>query len=76
MENKKYYTELGMLAGIVIGAGIGIVLFASTGNILYIVLAGVGCGIGLSLGAGVDQLQQKQEIKANGATFTTTPEEE
>lgn len=58
MRNKNKYTELGMLAGIVIGAGIGIILYASTGQILYIILAGAGCGIGLSLGAGVDRLKK------------------
>jgi hypothetical protein len=41
IEMKRKYAELGMLFGPVVGGGLGVVLFASTGQVLYIVLAGV-----------------------------------
>jgi hypothetical protein len=61
MEKTQYTAaQLGMLAGIVLGAGIGIVLFAISGNAVYIALAGAGAGIGLALGAGIDSHRKDQ----------------
>jgi uncharacterized membrane protein YccC len=47
-------TQLGMLLGIVIGAAIGVVLFAVTTDALWLTLPGVGVALGLGLGATVD----------------------
>ena len=59
MEKRKYtYTELGMLFGIFIGGGAGTVLFASTGNVLYLTIGGVGVATGLVLGAGLDRTRR------------------
>ncbi len=56
MEERTYtYTQLGMLVGTVIGGGIGVVLFAITGNAVYIAITGAGTAIGIILGAGVDK---------------------
>lgn len=56
MENKKpTYTQLGMLFGIILGAGIGVLLFVLTGNPLYFTVVGVGLVIGLIIGAGKDR---------------------
>ena len=56
MENKKpTYTQLGMLFGIIVGAGIGTLLFVLTGNPLYFTVVGVGLVIGLIIGAGKDR---------------------
>ncbi|MFW5713434.1 MAG: hypothetical protein ACOCYU_02060 [Brevefilum sp.] len=61
MEEKKYsYTQLGMLSGIIIGAGIGVLLFVFTNNPIYFAGAGVGLVIGLILGAGYDRQKKKQ----------------
>ena len=58
MEKRTYrYEELGMLFGIFIGGGLGVVLFAITGNAVYIAIAGAGAAIGLVLGAGVDKVR-------------------
>jgi len=38
-----------------------VVLFASTGQVLYLVLAGVGTAIGLVLGAGVDKARGDED---------------
>ena len=46
------YAALGMLAGIAIGGGWGVTLFATTGNAVYFAVAGMGAALGLLLGAG------------------------
>lgn len=62
MEKRKYtYTQLGMLFGIFIGSGLGILLFTSTGNAVYLAVAGVGAAIGLVLGAGFDRQQASKK---------------
>ena len=56
MEERKYtYAQLGMLFGIFIGGGLGVVLFATTMNAVYLAIAGAGAAIGLVLGAGIDK---------------------
>jgi len=60
MQKRQYtYAQLGMLFGIFVGGGLGTVLFASTGNVAYFAFIGAGVGVGLSLGAGFDQKQDK-----------------
>jgi uncharacterized membrane protein YgaE (UPF0421/DUF939 family) len=58
MQNEKNserdYTSLGMLLGIAVGAGIGVIAFALTGQALYLSITGVGLVIGLILGRGLD----------------------
>jgi hypothetical protein len=55
MNRQKFdYQTLGMLAGILLGGGLGFALFASTGYILFITLAGAGAALGIILGAGFD----------------------
>jgi hypothetical protein len=44
-----------MLFGIFIGGGLGVVLFATTMNAVYLAIAGAGAAIGLVLGAGIDK---------------------
>jgi hypothetical protein len=53
---KRNYTnaELGLLAGILLGALIGVYLFSLNGHILYISLCGLGAVIGLGIGTGLD----------------------
>ncbi len=48
---KSSPTAVGMMMGLWIGAGIGILGFAFTGNPLWIALVGVGVAIGLGIGA-------------------------
>ncbi len=56
MKERKYtYAQLGMLFGIFIGGGLGVVLFATTMNAVYLAIAGAGAAIGLVLGAAVDK---------------------
>ena len=47
--------QAGMMYGIVAGAGIGSVMFALSGDVLWLVLAGVGVALGLGIGAAVEQ---------------------
>jgi len=62
MSEKKYnYTQLGMLFGIIIGGGIGVLLFVFTNNALYFTVTGLGLVIGLILGAGFDRQKEHQE---------------
>jgi hypothetical protein len=57
-ERKVTHTQLGMLFGIFVGGGLGVSLFAITGEVLFIAGAGAGAAIGLVLGAGVDRAQE------------------
>lgn len=55
MEAKKYsYAAILMLAGIILGAGLGTVLFTSTGQIMYFTLSGAGAALGSIIGSGLD----------------------
>lgn len=48
---KTSRTATGMMFGLWIGAGLGVLLFAFTQNVLWIGLAGVGVALGLGIGA-------------------------
>ena len=48
---KTTPTQVGMMFGLWIGAGVGSLLFALTMNALWFVLAGVGVALGLGIGA-------------------------
>ena len=65
MEDRKYtYAQLGMLFGIFIGGGIGVVLFAISGNAVYFAIAGAGAAIGLVLGAGFDKYRADKDDRS------------
>ena len=49
------YAQRGMLIGIIIGGGIGVLLFVFTDDPLYFILIGVGLALGLIIGAGADR---------------------
>lgn len=53
-SDKNSYAALGMLAGIVISGGLGVVLFATTGQIMYLTFAGAGAALGILIGSGFD----------------------
>lgn len=53
------YAGLGMLAGIAIGGGWGVTLFAMTGNAIYSAMAGMSAAIGLLLGAGFERRRRR-----------------
>lgn len=40
-ERKYHYTELGMLFGIFVGAGIATILFVNTGEAIYWTIVGI-----------------------------------
>ncbi len=48
---KPRPAAIGMMFGLWIGAGLGILLFVFTQNVLWIGLAGVGVALGLGIGA-------------------------
>ena len=48
---KPRPAAIGMMFGLWIGAGIGVLSFAFTQNVLWIGLAGVGVALGLGIGA-------------------------
>ena len=65
MDKRNYtYAQLGMLFGIFIGGGLGVVLFTSTGQVLYIAIAGADAAIGLIIGAGIDRYRQANDGQA------------
>jgi Mg/Co/Ni transporter MgtE len=62
MKGRNYNNaELGLLAGILLGALIGVYLFTLNGHILYISLSGLGAVIGLGIGTGLDISRDSQD---------------
>ena len=62
MKTREYsLAQLGMLAGIVWGAGIGVLLFVLTGQVLFITITGLGLALGLGIGAGMDRSRDRQK---------------
>ena len=57
---RPSYAALGMLAGVSLGGAFGTLLLALTGEAIYVAIAGVGAGIGLSLGAAFDQQKRNR----------------
>lgn len=57
MAEKREYSkkELGMLFGTLAGMISGVGLYILTGQILFLLLVGLGAGVGLSIGAGLDK---------------------
>lgn len=47
-------TQAGMMYGMVAGAGIGAVMLALSGDVLWLILGGVGVALGLGIGATVE----------------------
>lgn len=61
MNKRRYhYTELGMLLGLVVGAGLATILVGITGNAVYWAITGIGLALGLSLGAAFDARKQTE----------------
>ena len=58
-DARNSYAALGLLLGTAVGGGIGVVLLATTGQAVFIAIAGVGTAVGLVLGAGVDRAKQR-----------------
>lgn len=66
MEKRTYtYAQLGMLFGIFAGTGLGVVMFAATGEVLFIILSGAGAAVGLVIGAGFDSFYREKSEKQN-----------
>jgi hypothetical protein len=64
--SQHRYASLGMILGTAIGGALGILLLVFTGQAIYIVVAGLGTALGLSLGAGIDRSiasQRKARIR-------------
>lgn len=61
-EDQYTYTDLGILLGIILGAGLGVTLMAVTGQSAYVALTGVGVSLGLCLGAGADRARELKEV--------------
>jgi CDP-diglyceride synthetase len=62
-KTKPSYTQLGMLFGIIIGGGIGVLLFVFTQDALYFTVIGIGLVLGLIIGAGVDRKKETHQDK-------------
>ncbi len=54
-ENKPRPAAVGMMFGLLIGSGIGALVFAFTGNAVWFALGGVGVVFGLGIGAAVER---------------------
>lgn len=62
MKGRRYsYTELGMLLGLFVGGGLAIIMYATTGNVVYYALVGIGLALGLGLGAAFEGRRQQQD---------------
>lgn len=54
-------TQSGMLLGIIAGAAVGVVLFATTNDALWLTLPGVGVALGLGVGASLEKRRSRDE---------------
>ncbi|MFP4563824.1 MAG: hypothetical protein ACLFRY_11015 [Spirochaetia bacterium] len=59
-ESKHYYTGMGMILGTGIAGAVCMTLFILSGNPLFIPFIGLGTGLGLVFGAGIDQRKGKK----------------
>ncbi len=55
------FAQLGTLAGTVLGTGLGVLLFALTGEVLFISIAGLGVALGLGIGGAMDRSRNRRE---------------
>ena len=62
-KSKPTYTQLGMMFGIIIGGGIGVLLFVFTQNALYFTVIGIGLVLGLIIGAGMERNKEPHQEK-------------
>lgn len=58
---KPRPAAIGMMFGLWIGAGIGVLLFAFTQNVLWFGLAGVGVALGLGIGAASERREADRQ---------------
>jgi hypothetical protein len=63
MERKMNWREIefkfiGMFLGLILGGGLGLVLFLNGGELRFLAWAGVGASVGLILGTRYDQVRQ------------------
>jgi uncharacterized membrane protein YccC len=64
MDRKKnYYLGVGLALGTAIGGALMVVMFALTGNALWISFTGVGTIIGLIIGAGMEAAATKKRTE-------------
>jgi len=47
--------------GLMVGAGLGAILTATTGDAIYVAITGIGLALGLSLGAAYDASKEEEE---------------
>jgi hypothetical protein len=67
MKDRRYgYTELGMLLGLFVGGGLAILVFATTGEVTYFAIVGVGLALGLGLGAAFDGARRSAQKSNRG----------
>ncbi len=63
-QRKCSGAEFGMLMGMVVGGGLGTILFASTGNPVFIAVTGVGLVVGLITGTEIDRRRARMNDDA------------
>jgi hypothetical protein len=68
MNERRYsYTEWGMLLGLFVGSGLAIVLFATTGQVTYFGIIGIGLALGLGLGAAFERTKHSDRRGSGGS---------
>ena len=68
MSERRYsYTELGMMLGICVGAGLAVVLFATTGEATYFGVVGIGLALGLGLGSAFEGAKRSERKSGSGS---------
>ncbi|MEJ2599224.1 MAG: hypothetical protein P8Z00_12885 [Anaerolineales bacterium] len=59
MSQREFEFKLiGMILGLILGGGLGLVLFLKSGEVRLLAWAGVGASLGLILGTRYDQVRQ------------------
>jgi hypothetical protein len=65
MQKSNTGAGWGLIIGVAITGSIGSLMYGITGQVLWVVFMGMGAGLGLVLGAGIDRAMALVRVEAS-----------